>query len=523
MKIKNALISAFSFMALVCLFTVCINAEEAASKEFKYRVLNDGTVEIIEYIGSSESVEIPKKLDGKMVTVIGYNAFCNNEKLKSVKIPDGVTIIKDGYEAQDMKPCGAFSGCASLISVHISGTVTNIGSYAFMNCSSLAEIQLPDSVNVIGKSAFDGSRLLKKINIPESVTRIEENAFENTALLTAQNDGINYIDNWLINCGKDVDQLEIKNGTKGIAGYAFKNCVLLKNISIPKSVQYIGEGAFYGCKSLEKIAVPSGVETIERVTFIDCISLENVIIPDSVRKIDISVFTHCSSLTHVDIPEGVKEIYDNVFYGCTALKSVFIPQSVEMIVFDAFKGCPSLTAVYCEQKEENFNYSTNVFLTTSGSRTKIYYGCKFITTDKLKGIESDDEVTVTFYTDEAATAVIPEQIGGNPVTRVEGTAFVDGRKIETLYIPKSVREICSSALGGCNNLKKIYYAGTEAEWEALSKDNDQDFLASVDIVCNCAYRCDGGNTPIIISMIVVSLVVACGFVLLAYCIRKRER
>ena len=71
------------------------------------------------------SVNIPDS-----VTDIDYDAFKNCTSLVSATIPEGVTKI-------DM---GLFSGCKSLVSVTISASIKIVSNGAFLNCSSLTDV-----------------------------------------------------------------------------------------------------------------------------------------------------------------------------------------------------------------------------------------------------------------------------------------------------------------------------------------------------------------------------------------------
>ena len=153
MKLKKRLLGFATFAAMVVICAVCAGAQTYG--DFEYDVLDDGTVEITDYNGSAEKVDIPEKIDGKSVTRIGANAFEYCASLTNVAIPNGVTNI--GY--------GAFYHCTSLTSITIPGSVTNIDGYAFSYCTSLTSIAIPSDVTSIGGWAFDGCTSLTAINV----------------------------------------------------------------------------------------------------------------------------------------------------------------------------------------------------------------------------------------------------------------------------------------------------------------------------------------------------------------------
>lgn len=106
---------------------------------FGYGILDDGTVEITDYIGSAENVDIPAEIDGKSVTSIGSSAFGNCTSLKSITIPDSVTRIVGS----------AFHDCQNLTSITIPDSVRSIGGCAFSRCASLTSITIPRGVENI--------------------------------------------------------------------------------------------------------------------------------------------------------------------------------------------------------------------------------------------------------------------------------------------------------------------------------------------------------------------------------------
>lgn len=91
-------------------------AEEAIPSGLRYEVYEDSVI-IFGYTGNETTLLLPANIEGKPVKIIAYGAFQSNTRLQSLIIPIGVTSISP-Y---------AFSGCSSLGSISIPGTVSNIG------------------------------------------------------------------------------------------------------------------------------------------------------------------------------------------------------------------------------------------------------------------------------------------------------------------------------------------------------------------------------------------------------------
>lgn len=142
------------FVTVACLLIVAFTiVAVVAFNSYDNRVRNycelelssDKTYYVVtEYKGQDAQVTIPSAYRGKPIKSIGYKAFCDNNSIEIVIIPDSVTTIEDN----------AFAGCTSLVDVLIPSSVTSIGDYAFSNCSSLVVVTLPDSISNIGAFAF---------------------------------------------------------------------------------------------------------------------------------------------------------------------------------------------------------------------------------------------------------------------------------------------------------------------------------------------------------------------------------
>ena len=115
-----------------------VSENKDVSKNFKYRLMSDGSVWISMYIGKDANVIIPSSINDCDVTGIGEDAFFDCTRLKSVKIPEGVTHI--GWNA--------FEGCTNLSEITIPGSVTYVEGQIFYGCSALIQITVywPDGV-----------------------------------------------------------------------------------------------------------------------------------------------------------------------------------------------------------------------------------------------------------------------------------------------------------------------------------------------------------------------------------------
>ena len=229
----------------------------------------DGGYEVIGYTGDNPIVTIPSTYKSLPVLTIGLDRknedrFAENENIKELIIPDGVTKIED-Y---------AFESCINLTTVTIPTSVTDMGHSSFSRCDKLSVATLPaEQVDNIPK---------------ENLTTV------------------------------------VINGGTTIHDYygAFYNCKNLVSVTISDSVTSIGAGAFSGCENLTTIRLPSGITEISSHMFRDCKSLTSITIPDSVTSIGDGAFSGCESLNNVIIPESVSSIGKYAFSSCNSLTSL---------------------------------------------------------------------------------------------------------------------------------------------------------------------------------------------------------
>ena len=224
-----------------------------------------------------------------------------------------------------------------------------------------------------------------------------------------------------------------------LGNYAFYDCRVLTNLTIPSSVTSIGESAFEYCSSLTSLTIPSSVTLIWHYAFRGCSGLTSLTIPSSVTLIGGSVFSGCSGLTSLTIPSSVTSIGNNAFHGCSGLTSLTIPSSVTSIGSDAFSGCSSLTNLYYIIDDEFETY-----LSKGHPYIDVNCGIEYYLNDK-----------------KITSVVIPSTI-----TALGEYAFQKCRDLTSIYVSWPTPISAGSAFSGVGISKCTLYVpqGTEQDY-----------------------------------------------------------
>lgn len=136
--------------------------------------------------------------------------------------------------------------------------------------------------------------------------------------------------------GSDIGILTVPDTVEEIGDHAFEGCNYLKTVNLPQSLKKIGGYAFYCCSELEYINyIPSSLSEIEIYAFAGT-ALRRVCIPGSVAVIGVGAFSSCKRLNELEIEEGVKSIAPHAFSYCDNLESVTLPRSLTELHANAF-------------------------------------------------------------------------------------------------------------------------------------------------------------------------------------------
>ena len=288
----------------------------------------------------------------KGVTFIGMSAFIYCRNLTSMTIPAGVTTISSF----------TFEGCTSLTNLTLPDGLTKIGDGAFGECSGLTNLTFPSSLTKIGDNAFYKCSGLKSLTFPNGLTEIGDGAFwecRNLTSLTLPSSLTStgrYISSPFLHCNQlndvryiiydDLATYVQKKHPKmhiplDIIKY-YLNDQEITSLEIPEGVTIIGENAFQKCSDLTSLTLPDGITSIGENAFLRCTGLTSLTFPSSLTKIGDNAFCECYGLKSLTLPDGITEINSYTFATCLNLTSLTLSANLTSISLGGFKGCFAL-------------------------------------------------------------------------------------------------------------------------------------------------------------------------------------
>ena len=272
MKLTKTRIVLLTVMVIALAFIVLLPKNVYATAKYgdlEY-TLSNGEITINSCDKNATSVTIPEKIVGYTVTKIGYSAFEDCTKLKTVTLNKGLKEME----------IYAFKNCTSLTSITFPSTLLEIGSYTFQGCTSLNSVNF-GKLQKIGYGAFEGCSSLSNIKFPASVNNIEGYSFGNTALT---------------------------------------------QVVVPSTVKYFGASVFSGCKSLKSAAINADISLLDDSVFENCSSLVNVTLNDKIEFMEFRIFKGCTSLKEVTLPAKLSYVKNYIFEDCPNLVKVVFPE-----------------------------------------------------------------------------------------------------------------------------------------------------------------------------------------------------
>jgi len=342
------------------------------------------------------------KHDGITYNVIGIgnSAFKSNHNITSIKLPSTIKTIGDG----------AFMTLE--ITITLPESLEKIGASAFA-FDRFDELRLPSGVKEIGYTAFAKTSVKSgKVTIPSSVNVIKGNSFDSSDI-------------------REIDVDDNNNNYKSVDGVLFSKDEK-KLITYPQA------------KGDAFCTIPTGVTTIGENSFGNDY-LTQLIIPTTVSKLEDCALWSCRSLRILEVqPTTPPMLGDESLKGVPTDCIIIVPQGCVQDYKKAagWKEFPNIMDEMPSTFVHNgINYKVLSFI------------------DKTADVGENPEAT--------GSITILSQVTNNGVTYdvigIGDNAFNDNQKIETIYLPASIKTIgvnafCNSGISKFNvDIKNNFY------------------------------------------------------------------
>ena len=343
----------------------------------------------------------------------------------------------------------------TISTVNVENGAISVGVKAFEACENLLVVNLPSTLTSVGTNAFNGCSNLTVVNYAgTSIQKASMSIGENNDPLTradwyCSDDESQGIGATSGTCGSKLTWALSNDGTLTISGTGTMSNYTassgspwearkssIKTVVVGSGVTSVGDYAFNGCINLTAVNLSDGLKTIGNYVFNNCDSLVSITFPDTVTSIGSSCLRDCDKLRNVTLSNTLDSIGAYCFYNCDSLSSIELPDSITVIGPEAFETCNNLQTVKL-----------------SAGLTQISREC--------------------FYTCAIVELTVPEGIAV-----IGESAFSYNSTLSTLYLPSTLENVSSGAFSNCRNLSDVYYAGTQAEAEAVQIGTGNTYLSA---------------------------------------------
>ena len=177
-------------------------------------------------------------------TVIGQGAFCGEEYLEEIWLPESLRIIEEE----------AFESCRKLKYVHFNEGLTSIGTNAFSYCALTGVVELPSTLEMLGETVFTNTFDWDRYE--DALTQIcisRENPHfyaDSNGLYRVLADGSLELLRYY-----GVDQIwKMPDNVGRIGSHAFRRSQV-KEVTIPETVKEVGEKIFWETGNLLSLKI----------------------------------------------------------------------------------------------------------------------------------------------------------------------------------------------------------------------------------------------------------------------------
>ena len=376
------------------------------------------TIDMYAFFGSKlTSVTIPST-----VTKLGYSVFLYNEDLATV------TVLATNPPALETEL--PFNECDALTAIYVPAASVDVYKTEWADYAALIQEYIPPTTTFTYTAS-------EKLDVFNSNARF----IGATAVLSHE---------FAASVGTVVYEGTVTAIQDHTFYYSSATQEKMTGITIPASVQKIGEWAFNECVALASVTFEgtSQLTTIESNAFGKCTALKTITLPESLTTLGNTV-------------EVSGNIWENgaVFDGA-GLTSLEIPKNLTTIYGGAhLADCP-LTSLTVNAANTKFDSREGCNAVVETATDKIVMGCwKTTVPDGIKAIGFES----FFGESQEFSLNLPES-----VTAIESRAFHFATGLRTIRIPSGVTTIDEETFMLAEGVTDVYcYAAPTMTWEGL--------------------------------------------------------
>ncbi len=282
--------------------------------------------------------------------------------------------------------------------------------------------------------------------------------------------------------GSGLEKVVLPEGVTTLGFEAFAWCENLKSVTLPTTITDFGDDeekkiyaeTFFKCEALTEIVLPEGITKLGSSMFGSCKALKKVTLPSTLTVIPKYLFTNCSNLGEVTLHSTLTKIDCGGFLNCK-LDDIYFDGTVEQwqAVLDKTKESEHLTNVFGFNSCYLVTCTDGYYIDTdTGYNMQQNDGTKNGDVSVYNGISSDN--------DAWSKIVIPHYGTFEDGTECYWTAtcegtFLGNKYITSIAIPSEINVLGKSAFACCENLSRILYDGTRAEWSNVQKGDNWNY------------------------------------------------
>ncbi len=278
-----------------------------------------------------------------------------------------------------------------------------------------------------------------------------------------------------------ITEVNVKGEITRLGSYFFSGLTKMKNITLPDTVEEIGERCFYNTSALEKFDCPanllyidyrgfygSGITefnnneilySIGEEAFMQCTKLTEVTIPGSVKNIGKFPYRNCHKLKKLIVGEGITHI-ESLIWETTPLDELVIPSTVTSMSLLNFNHGAKFTVAeenpaYCDVDGIIFSKDMKTLVSYPPSKKDLYYKIPsqvttlyqgaFSHTQYLKYLDmSDCKLTSIAVQRFNQTSSLSNIILPKGIKKIDNNAFYM-TKIKSIYVPSIVTSVGANA------------------------------------------------------------------------------